>query len=208
MALKRKGIQKKAVLVSLGGFFLLVLLLNFMNGTISFQKKKSLSQVKFDPKKVKKKTQQKIAKKKRPKKSRNKIKSLKPKMNMAFASSGLDLGLDILGLSSQDSRLLSQAGETVMTEDVVDRLPEAQYREPIPYPEFAKEKNITGYVTINILVNKEGEVDKVKLLDSSPEGVFDQVAMNSVKGWSFSPAEYKGRFVSVWVKQKLKFQVN
>ncbi|MEM7646528.1 MAG: energy transducer TonB, partial [Pseudomonadota bacterium] len=135
------------------------------------------------------------------------MKSLKPKMDMAFAASGLDLGIDILGLSSADSRLLSQSGDSVMTEDVVDRLPQVQYREPIPYPESAKEKNLTGHVTLNLLINKEGEVDQVKLLDSQPEGIFDQAAMQAVKSWSFSPAEYKGQFVSVWVKQKLKFQV-
>ena len=63
-------------------------------------------------------------------------------------------------------------------------------------------------MTVNILVNKEGSVDKVRLLDSQPEGVFDQVAIASVKTWSFSPAQYQGRAVAVWVKQKLKFQVN
>ena len=121
---------------------------------------------------------------------------------------GLDLGVDILGLSAQDSGLLSQSGETAMTEDVVDQLPEVQYREPIAFPEQAKEKNINGHVTVNILVNKEGQVEKVKLLDSQPEGVFDQVTIAAVKNWNFSPAQYQGRIVSVWVKQKLKFQVN
>lgn len=208
MAHNKDPFKLKAIGIAFLGFFLVVVLLNFMNGSIEYSKKKDISQVQFKTKKVKKKNQQKLVKKKVVKKRSNKVKSLKPKMDLAFASTGIDLGIDILGLSAGDSRLLSQQGETVMTEDVVDQLPQVQYREPIPYPPSAKENNIHGHVTVNILVNKGGQVDQVKLLDSSPEGVFDQVAINSVRGWSFSPAEYKGQFVSVWVKQKLKFQVN
>ncbi len=208
MVPKKSNLHLKSMGIALLGFTLVVILLNFMNGTVELSKKKINNTVQFKTKKVKKRAQQKIPKKKVVKRDTNKVRSLKPKMNMAFASSGLDLGIDILGLSSGDSQLLSQQGDTVMTEDVVDRLPEVQYREVIPYPESAKEKNIEGHVTVNILVNKDGAVDQVKLLDSAPEGVFDQVTLKSVKTWNFSPAEYKGQFVSVWVKQKLKFQVN
>ncbi len=205
---KQRRLHLKSLGIAVIGFMLVVVFLNIMNGTVQFSKKKEINQVQFKTKKVKKKTQQKIQKKKVVKKRSNKVKSLKPKMNLAFASSGLDLGIDILGLSAGDSKLLSQQGETVMTEDVVDRLPQVQYREPIPYPDSAKNNNVEGHVTVNILVNKDGEVDQVKLLDSVPEGVFDRVTLSAVKTWSFSPAEYKGQFVSVWVKQKLKFQVN
>lgn len=204
----KKDLKFKSFAIAVFGFLFVVLLINVMNGTVKFSKKKQTSQVQFKTKKIKKKSLQKIKKKKQVKKRSQKVKSLKPKMNMAFASSGLDLGIDVLGLSAGDSQLLSQQKDTVMTEDVVDRLPQIQYREVIPYPESAKEKNITGHVTVNILVNKEGLVDQVKLLDSAPEGVFDQVTLSAVKSWSFSPAEYKGQFVSVWVKQKLKFEVN
>ena len=201
-------IRTQALGVAFFGFALLVLLLNLMNGEIQFSKKKTPSQVAFQPKKIKKRLQQKVKKKQKAKKRQRQARALKPKMDLSLAASGLDLGIDILGLNSGNSRLLSQQGDSVMTEDIVDRLPEVKYREPIPYPDSAKEKNLAGHVTVNILVNKEGDVDQVKLLDSSPEGVFDQVALTAVKSWSFAPAEYKGQFVSVWVKQKLKFQVN
>ncbi len=208
MGPNQKQVRTKALLIAFFGFFLVIGLLKVMNQTLEKDKQKISNQVQFETKKVKKKKQQKIKKKEVAKKQKSQVKSLKPKMDLAFASSGLDLGIDILGLSAGDSRLLSQQGQSVMTEDVVDRLPEVQYREPVPYPESAKEKNITGHVTLNILINEDGEVDQVKLLDSMPEGIFDQAAVSSVKAWSFSPAEYKGRFVSVWVKQKLQFKVN
>ncbi len=207
MAPKKRNLYFQSVGIAFLGFVMVVLFLNIMNGTIEFSKKKVLDSVQFEPKKVKKR-QQKIQRKKVVKNRSNKVKSLKPKMNLAFANSGLDLGIDILGLSAGDSKLLSQQGDTVMTEDVVDRVPQVQYREPVPYPESAKEQNVEGHVTVNLLVNKEGDVEKVRLLDSFPEGIFEQAALSAVRTWSFSPAEYKGQFVSVWVKQKLKFQVN
>lgn len=202
----RDPLKLKAISLAFIGFFLVVVLLNFINGEIEFIAKKTTSQVRFDVKKTIKKNTQAMRKPKRTKKPRNKVRSLKPKMDLAFASSGLDLGLDLFGISAQGSKLLAQTGDTVMTEDVVDRLPQVQYREMIPYPPSAKEKNINGHVTVNILVNKSGTVDRVSLLDSRPEGVFDQVTLQAVRDWSFTPAEYKGRYVSVWVKQKLKFQ--
>jgi TonB family protein len=205
---RRRKQHWQALAISVFGFGLVVLLLNLMNGTMPMGKKKTPETVQFQPKKLKQRRQQKIPKKKVAKKPENRVNSLKPKMNLAFANSGLDLGIDILGLATGDSQLLSRQGGTVMTEDVVDRLPQVQYREAIPYPRAAKEKNVEGHVTVNILVNKEGEVEQVKLLDSRPEGVFDQVTLAAVQSWSFRPAEYKGQFVSVWVKQKLKFQVN
>lgn len=201
-----KKLRLKALSFSLLGFVVVTSLLNLMNDQVQFKTQKKLSQVQFKTKKIKKKTIQKIPKKvaKKAKTTR----SLKPKMDLSFASGGLDLGIDILGIAGQNSKLLSQAGETIMTEDVVDRLPEVRDREVIPYPEMARDKNINGHVTVNILVSKSGDVEQVKLLDSTPEGVFETVALQAVKNWSFSPAEYKGKFVSVWVKQKLKFQVN
>lgn len=202
------SIRKKAIGAGVFGFLAVVLVLNIMNGKVEFVKKNAPSQVQFETKKMVKKGGERLFKKSVAKKAATTTKSLKPRMNLALATSGLDLGVDILGLSSEDSRLLSQARDTVMTEDVVDRIPQVQYREAVPYPDGAKEQNINGHVTLNILVNKKGDVDQVKLLESQPDGVFDHVALQSVKTWTFSPAEYKGQFVSVWVKQTLKFQVN
>ena len=63
-------------------------------------------------------------------------------------------------------------------------------------------------MTASVLVNDAGQVDKVKLLDANPVGVFEGVALAGLRKWTFSPAEYQGRFVSVWIKQRIKFQVN
>ena len=185
----------------------MLFLCHILQNPVDLKKKKKISEVRFEVKK-KLRNQKKVPKlKPKPKKQSRKTKSLKPRLDLAFAGGGIDLGIDIIGLSAADSSLLSQ-GDSVMTEDVVDQLPKIQYREPIPFPEEAKENGLGGYVTANVLVDKSGRVDKVKLLDANPVGVFENVALAGLKKWTFSPAEYQGRFVSVWIKQRVKFQVN
>jgi protein TonB len=50
-------------------------------------------------------------------------------------------------------------------------------------------------------------VEKVKVLESSPPGVFDDVAAQGVQGWKFEPASYKGEAVRVWATQKVRFDL-
>lgn len=133
---------------------------------------------------------------------------LKPQLQLAFQTGGLDLGLSLSDLNSAGSRLLSQSGEAVMTEDVVDRPPQVRYRSPLKYPESALAKKLEGFVTVYLLVTSSGQVDKVKLLEAQPSGVFEDVALDAVRDWQFEPAEFKGQQVAVWVKQKINFKVN
>ncbi|MCB0391773.1 MAG: energy transducer TonB [Bdellovibrionales bacterium] len=135
-------------------------------------------------------------------------KNLKPKLKMQFAGSGTDLGLDILNLNAGQSSLFGDADEATLTEGLVDEAPTISYREPIPFPDFAKDQNLSGFVTLNLLIQKNGKVEKIKVLESQPQGVFDNYALQSVKNWVFEPARLKGQSVSVWVKQKIDFQVN
>jgi len=205
---KNKKPECFAFTVAIGGLAFMFALITVLQGPIHRRPKKEVSSVEFKVKKKKANPQQKLAKKKpKPRKVKTTRKTLKPRLDLAFASGGIDLGIDILGLSAGDSSLLGK-GDTVMTEDVVDQLPQVQHRDPIPFPELALEKGIDGYVTVNVLVNKKGSVEKVKLLEAHPEGIFEQAALNGVRGWNFSPAEYQGRLVSVWIKQKVRFQVN
>ena len=191
-------------------FFGLILTLGFLEIMKTVHKKgpgKKISQVQFEVRKTKKISRQKI-KPKPKKKQKIRKKSLKPRLDLALMSGGLDLGVDILGLSSRDSQLLSQSKEAVMTEDVVDQLPLIQHREPLPFPEKAKRDKVNGHVTVQLLINKQGAVEQARLINAQPEGYFEQIALQGVQGWSFSPASYQGRFVAVWVKQKIKFQID
>lgn len=193
-----------------GGFFgvLFVMLgLVIMNGLEGHKRgKKELSSTSFDLSQVqKKKKPKKVVEQKRKPKKRKKL--AKPSLGSSLSGSSFGLGqFEFLGEGAEG--LLGDNSNVVMTEETVDEVPRATYRPPLQYPDYARKRGINGHVLLNLLVNATGEVEEVKLLRSEPEGLFDQVAMSSVREWSFDPAMYKGSPVKVWVKQKISFNLN
>lgn len=111
---------------------------------------------------------------------------------------GADLG--------DESALLGDVDKNVvMSEESVDEAPKPSRRSAMEYPKAAKKAGIKGYVLLNLLIDKDGNVEKVRILESEPQGVFDEVASAGVKEWKFKPASYKGEAVKVWAKQKIRF---
>lgn len=196
----------RAFVVSLICLLLFFVVLNVLNTKAN--KKSTKANTSFQ---VQRLASQPLAHNKKPlvkKQKKDANKSLKPQLKMKFVGSGSDLGLNIAQLNAKDSSLFGNSEDAVLTEGLVDDPPTISYREPIPFPDFAKEQNLSGYVTLNILVKNDGRVEQVKVLESQPQGTFDDYALQSVKSWVFEPARLKGQKVSVWVKQKIDFQVN
>ena len=133
-----------------------------------------------------------------------------PSPTIDSSLSGIDTGLDafMAGDMDMDDALLGDMGKNmVMSEDSVDVAPVPSERGAMEYPKKARQAGISGYVLMNLLINKEGGVEKVKILESQPANVFDDVASNGVKNWHFKPAQYKGEAVKVWAKQKVRFDL-
>ncbi|MGG7054957.1 TonB family protein [Nitrosomonas sp. ANs5] len=131
-----------------------------------------------------------------------------PLSGLDSSLSGIDMGLLGLGIgdmSAVDESLLGKTGASVMTEDSVDTPPQPRSRSRFVYPKSAKKRGIEGYVVLSILIDLNGSVDKVQVLESSPTGVFDDAAIAGIKHWQFSPALYQGAPVKVWAKQRIRF---
>lgn len=65
------------------------------------------------------------------------------------------------------------------------------------YPPEAQKNHIEGYVLVEILVNKNGSVGSLKVIESEPTGVFDSAVFESVSQWKFTPvcgAEFSEAF--------------
>jgi protein TonB len=159
--------------------------------------------VKNDPKQ---KAKPKMKKRPKPKQARKKIKPPDLSTSVAGATYGLDMFED--QLRSLSDSLLDGGGDSVMTEDTVDELPQIRSQAAIEYPESARSAGTSGFVVVKMLITKDGKVRKINIAQSQPQGVFDQVVLATVKTWGFSPAKYQGQPVSVWVEQKLKFSIN
>jgi protein TonB len=62
-------------------------------------------------------------------------------------------------------------------------------------------------VTLEVLVNREGRVEDLRLSASSGYSVLDQAALTSVKTWLFDPGTRGGEKVDMWVKVPVRFQL-
>ncbi len=138
---------------------------------------------------------------------------LAPLPSIGTGLSGSDFGIPQFQITADLSRtvgdkLLGDLSNIVMTDEAVDTPPRPTTRTPIEYPPRARAKGITGYVLFNLLISPSGEVESAQILESVPPGVFDEVALASIRQWRFEPAVYQGKSVKVWAKQKISFNLN
>lgn len=102
----------------------------------------------------------------------------------------------------------TDAGQLVKDKTSVNRPPRLALKGTLEYPSEARQRSISGFVILKILVGASGTVDGVEVEESEPRGVFDQAAIKSIKGWKFEPAVIKGQTVAAWTSQRIKFELN
>ncbi len=144
----------------------------------------------------------------RPKPPKAKPRQAPPTPLLDSNLSGISLDLFDLGNSGQvDDALLGNLDNVVMSGDMVDVLPRARLQTPVEYPPRAKAKSIEGYVVLSLLINTQGRVQAVEVLEAEPLGYFEDQARRTVQQWVFEPAEYKGKAVKSWAKQTIRFEL-
>jgi protein TonB len=162
--------------------------------------------------KQKPKAKQEIQKAKpKPKPQRSRPAPPTPLLGLNSSLGGLDLGLpdfSMDGLNGLDGDILGDGNGVIMTDDTVDQSPKAVWQAPMMYPPRARAKGIEGYVVFSLLIGITGEIEQVKIVESYPEGVFDDVAMQGINEWRFEPAQYQGKSVKSWAKQRIRFDLS
>jgi protein TonB len=75
------------------------------------------------------------------------------------------------------------------------------------FPELAKTAGVTGKVTIQVYVDKRGEVKRWKIVKEDPKGLgFGEEVEKVIKKWKFTPAIQQGNPVGVWVAVPFTFK--
>ncbi len=204
-----KGRALKAFFIMLlGGLFMAILVVSF-NKSVKEKEPAVKKEVRhIQANKAKKQSAQKPKPKPKPKPKKAAPKAPLPNMNSLLGGVSMNIPEFATGDIVGDAKdLLGDIAEdAVMTEGTVDSKPKVMSRPPLEYPESALKDGIKGYVTINLLIAKDGSVELAKILESHPVGVFDNAALNAVLSWRFSPAKYKGKPVKLWAKQKIRFR--
>lgn len=130
----------------------------------------------------------------------------------ALLSGNASMAVDIPGLAFEDlggaADLLAGGEDVVHTSDTVDTAPQAVTTVSPEYPRRARDQGIEGRVVVSLLVNETGGIERMKIIESKPPGVFDDAAKQAMRGWRFSPGSYQGKPVKVWVNQPLSFRLN
>jgi protein TonB len=76
------------------------------------------------------------------------------------------------------------------------------------YPLEARKKETEGEVVAQILIDMVGRVVEVEIVSAEPEGVFEEVAEDALRRWTYSPAkDDEGNPVEGWESVRLVFKM-
>jgi protein TonB len=201
-----------ALLFMVGGCGLVFLAIFLMNAHSQPPKKEKRAYTALmEVKKEKKKPRPERQRRQRPKPKAVKAPRA-PLPELSSAISQADLGIPTLDVNAVMGATAGVVGaesveNLVMSEETVDVPPRPRVRSAPEYPARARSKGQEGYVTLRVLIGLGGNVEKIKIVDSSPSGVFDDAAADAVRGWQFDPALYRGEKVKVWAKQVVRFKL-
>jgi TonB family protein len=76
------------------------------------------------------------------------------------------------------------------------------------YPQSAQARGIEGHVILEVLISVRGQVMEAKVLSAEPQGLFEQVAIEAIKKWTFEPGLQDGKTATSRIKQKVNFELN
>ncbi len=88
-----------------------------------------------------------------------------------------------------------------------DRSPAFVHQEKPEYPRLLKKAGITGKVVLQALINKQGEVQDVKVVKSSGTRGLDDAAVAAAYKSTFTPAISHGQPIYMWVSYAVEFVI-
>ncbi len=118
---------------------------------------------------------------------------------------GLCVGLCTVAWASQSGAGDEPAKANAATSDVG-----AQARDLTPprYPKAAFDQGISGKVVLRVEVDAAGKPGDVRVLSSTPAGVFDEASIAAAKQWTFEPARQNGHAVASALKIPMTFELD
>lgn len=129
---------------------------------------------------------------------------------LAAGLPGFDFGLGggaEAGMGEATAALLDEVGGKVVDESAVEVAPQAVERGPPAYPSRARAQGVGGRVTLSFVVDVDGRVQDVVVVEAEPPGIFDEAAVEAVRAWRFEPGLDEGAPVAVRVRQTLRFEL-
>jgi protein TonB len=201
-----------AVIMACGGYLILAVVVGMNDDKPTAPPAEKQAEVAFDVEKKKPPPR----KREQPQRQNKQVKASNapraPMPELASAIGGVDFqlpGFESASFSDLNDKLLGDTSkQATMTADAVDDPPKPRTRVPPSYPDKARQRGITGYVTLKLKVTSNGSVDSVRVVEASPRGIYEESAFASIKQWDFAPAVYQGNPVDIWINQTLRYVLN
>lgn len=77
----------------------------------------------------------------------------------------------------------------------------------LKYPFEAAKEGIEGRVVIRLVVDSDGKAQEPDIVESDPEGIFDETALETIVKYKFKPAVKDGKNVDCIVRVPVKFEM-
>lgn len=121
------------------------------------------------------------------------------------------MNTDLSGLASGDFTvpafdIAGQMEEIIYELQDLTRPPRPTSRRQPVYPPELRRMRVSGEVTLKFVVTSEGKTTRISVEESSHPG-FEEPSKRAVRTWRFQPGEKDGKAVSVWVRQKIPFNL-
>lgn len=141
----------------------------------------------------------------------------KPKERAVFGTARKAITDDVRGVETKQGNTVAKTpdNEKLRAEDkdalpipedeyLVSEMPRLLTEIRIPYPVEAKKSQVQGAVVMELLIDAEGRVRDVALIEGPGFGL-NEAALNAIKGFKFSPAKIQGKGVAVKIRYAYRF---
>ena len=83
----------------------------------------------------------------------------------------------------------------------------AKYVPPV-FPVAARQRGLSGWVDVQLVVKPDGSVSDVIIMGAEPVGVFEQAAVDAVRKWRYKPVERDGHAIDQRARLRMKFALD
>jgi len=153
-----------------------------------------------------------IIKKKEEKKKKKKIRRIRKvrtarskrdqsRLSMKFMPDLGTMGGEGVAVAAHEAKVV------VFNEGETDESPVPLRITPIPFPDAARARGMSGNLVIEIVIGRSGRVRSVKIL-RSPHPSFSSAARRTVRTWLFKPGRNKGVPVRVRARKLIEFKLD
>jgi len=79
---------------------------------------------------------------------------------------------------------------------------------PPKFPVEARERGLSGWVDVLLVIRPDGSVSDVSITGAEPAGLFEQAAVDAVRKWRYKPVERNGHAVDQRARLRMKFALD